>query len=135
MYRKLAIVIVVSIDWNLCLRLVVNTGQTCDRRKHRLGFMLTTRRKHLTNWRSLLRKRNRKLAIVVSIAWDLCLRLVVSIATAFKKTPCKHAAVISVDFAFFSPNYTLISFLSIGNTYFSFILLFSIFYILFKNTT
>ena len=67
MYRKL--VIVVSIDWDLCLRLVLNTGQTGDSRKHRQGFMLTTRRKHLTNWRSLLRKRNRKLAIIVSLAW------------------------------------------------------------------
>ena len=34
--------------------------------------------------------------------------------------------MISDDFDFLSPKYTLISFLSIGNAYFSFILLFSI---------
>ena len=50
----------------------------------------------------------------------------------FKKTLHKHAMMISEEFAFLSP---LISFLSIGNAYFSFILLlFSIFYSLFRNT-
>ena len=47
----------------------------------------------------------------------------------------KHAMMISDDFDFLSPKYTLVSFLSIGNAYFSFILLFSIFYSLFRNTT
>ena len=39
------------------------------------------------------------------------------------------------DFDFLSPKYTLVSFLSIGNAYFSFILLISIFYSLLKHTT
>ena len=53
----------------------------------------------------------------------------------FEKTPHKHATMIFDDFDFLSPKYTLVSFLSIGNAYFSFILLFSTFYSLFKHTT
>ena len=39
------------------------------------------------------------------------------------------------DFDFLSPKYTLISFLSIGIAYFSFILLFRTFYSLSRNAT
>ena len=53
----------------------------------------------------------------------------------FKKTPHKHVTMIFDDFDFLSPKYTLVSFLSIGNAYFSFILLFSTFYSLFRHTT
>ena len=42
--------------------------------------------------------------------------------------------MIFVDFDFLSSKYTLVSFLSIGNAYFSFILLFSTFYSLFRHT-
>ena len=38
----------------------------------------------------------------------------------FEKTPHKHATMISDGFDFLSPKYTLISFLSIGDAYFSF---------------
>ena len=38
----------------------------------------------------------------------------------FEKTLHKHATMISDDFDFLSPKYTLIYFLSIGNAYFSF---------------
>ncbi len=57
------------------------------------------------------------------------------IELAFEKTPHKHATLISNNFDFLSPKYTLISFLSIGNAYFSFILLLSTFYSLFRKTT
>ena len=38
----------------------------------------------------------------------------------FEKTPHKHATMNFDDFDFLSPKYTLVSFLSIGNAYFSF---------------
>ena len=44
----------------------------------------------------------------------------------------KHATMNFDDFDFLSPKYTLVSFLSIGNAYFSFVLLFSTF---FRHTT
>ena len=53
----------------------------------------------------------------------------------FEKTPHKHATMIFDDFDLLSPMYTLVSFLSIGNAYFSFILLFITFYSLFRHTT
>ena len=48
----------------------------------------------------------------------------------------KHACndMIFDDFDLLSPKYALISFLSIGNAYFSFILLFSTFLSLFRHT-
>ena len=53
----------------------------------------------------------------------------------FEKTLHKHAMMITDDFDFLSPKYTLLYFLSIGNAYFPFILLFSTFCSLFTNTT
>ena len=54
----------------------------------------------------------------------------------FEKTLYKHATMISDNLDLLSPEYTLISFLSIANAYFSLmLLLFSTFYSLFTNTT